>query len=484
MGVADLKIILRDLGGLIAILGVIMDLAMISSLYFREYEGLQDFFVLSLICIISGLALRFGIHAGDTELKHAVIVAAVGWMLAAVVGAVPFMIIEHSSFIDGFFEAMSGWSGTGLSIYAKPSALTHTVQFWRSLMQWVGGVGVIVLMVSILARPGTGAFALYKAEGRDERIHPSIVSTVRTIWWIYLALTIFGVMLFVVAGMPLWDSINHAMVTLATGGFSVKDGSIGEYSNIYIEIAALIIMILGCVPFLLYYKVFKGNIRAFFQDIQVKAFFSIIFIGGALLIFENFYFEKFELFYSIRHSIFQFISGVSTCGLQTLDLSGWSPTAIIILSTAMILGAPTGSTAGGVKTVRVLLFLASIEWWFKRTLMPKHGIATIKFGGRRLTEDKITREISEAMLIIFLWLFFLGASVIILLHIMPQFPVEKLLFEVSSAQGNVGLSAGVTSGAMPVAAKIVLIFNMWIGRLEIIPVLMLFRASYRGFRIE
>ncbi|MEM2924140.1 MAG: TrkH family potassium uptake protein [Methanocellales archaeon] len=480
----DLKIILRDLGGLMAILGIVMDFAMLPALYFREYEGILDFFILSLICIILGLALRFGIKADEPELKHAIIIAAIGWLLIAFISAIPFMIIEHSSFIDGFFEAMSGWTGTGLTIFAKPSALSHTIQFWRSTMQWVGGIGVIVLMVSILARPGTGAFALYKAEGREARIHPSIISTVRTIWWIYLGITIFGIALFSAAGMPLWDAINHAMVTLGTGGFSIKDGSIGEYNNIYIEIISLIIMFLGCVPFLLYYNFLKGNFKAFIRDIQIKAFLSMILIGVVTLVFENFYFARLELFDSIRYSSFQFISGLSTCGLQNSDISNWSPTALIILSIAMILGAPTGSTGGGIKTVRVLLFFAGIEWWFKRTLMPKHGIAVIRFGGKRLTEDKITREISEAMLIIFLWIVFLGFSIISLLHLMPQFPVEKILFEVSSAQSNVGLSSGLTSANMPVPAKVLLIFNMWIGRLEIIPVLLLFRALIRGFRIE
>lgn len=484
MGAADLKIILRDLGGLIAILGIVMDFAMIPALYFKEYDGLLDFFTLSIICIILGFALRFGVKADEPELKHAVITAAIGWLSIAIISAIPFMLIGHSSFIDGFFEAMSGWTGTGLTMYAKPSTLSHTIQFWRSTMQWVGGVGVIVLMVSILARPGTGAFALYKAEGREERIHPSIISTVRTIWWFYAGITIIGIALFFAAGMPLWDAINHAMVTLGTGGFSIKDGSIGEYNNIYIEITSLIIMFLGCVPFFLYYKIFKGKFKSFLRDVQIKAFLTMILIGVGMLAFENFYFAHLNLWDSIRYSTFQFISGLSTCGLQNSNISDWSPTALIILSIAMILGAPTGSTGGGIKTVRVLLFLAGIEWWFKRTLMPKHGIATIKFGGKRLTEDKITREISEAMLIIFLWLVFLGFSTISLLHLMPQFTVEKLLFELASAQSNVGLSTGVTSATMPVAAKVLLIFNMWIGRLEIIPVLLLFRALIRGFRIE
>lgn len=484
MGLADLKIILRDLGGLMAILGVVMDFAMLPSLYFKEYEGISNFFTLSIICIILGLALRFGIKADEPELKHAIIIAAIGWLLIAVISAIPFMIIERSSFMDGFFEAMSGWTGTGLTMFAKPSALSHTIQFWRSTMQWVGGIGVIVLMVSILARPGTGAFALYKAEGREERIHPSIISTVRTIWWIYVGITIFGIALFFAAGMPLWDSINHAMVTLGTGGFSIKDGSIGEYNNIYIEIISLIIMFLGCTPFILYYKVIKGNWKAVLQDLQIKAFLLMILTGMAMLVFENFYFAHLELFASIRYSSYQFISGLSTCGLQNSDVSNWSPTALIILSIAMIVGAPTGSTGGGIKTVRVLLFFAGIQWWFKRTLMPKHGITAIKFGGKRLTEDKITREISEAMLIIFLWLVFLGFSTISLLHLMPQFPVEKILFEVSSAQSNVGLSSGVINAAMPATAKVLFIFNMWIGRLEIIPVLLLFRALIRGFKIE
>lgn len=199
----------------------------------------------------------------EPRLKHTMIVAALTWVIVPLYSTVPFLTMEGMPFIDSFFESLSGWSGTGLTMVIREDQLSYTIQFWRSLMQRVGGMGVIVLMISILARPGTGAFTLYKSEGRTEKIHPSIVSTVKTMWKIFLIYTVLGTLLLWACGMPLWESLNHCMTGLATGGFSVKDNSIGTYDSATIDYALLPIMTAGALSFAMHYQMLRVKRRVF-----------------------------------------------------------------------------------------------------------------------------------------------------------------------------------------------------------------------------
>ena len=257
---SDTKIVLRDVGSILAILGTVMIFTLIIPLIFTEYDAIFGLFVPALITVSVGTLLRLAFRkAKEPELRHAMITAALSWLVVAIVSSVPFILIEDMSIIDSIFEAMSGWTGTGLTMVSDPSKITYTMQFWRSIMQWVGGVGVIVLVVSILSRPGTGSFTLYKSEAREEKIHPSVVSTVRTIWWIYLLFTVIGIFLFYLVGMSPWESINHCMTAIATGGFTVKAGGIESYNSPLIEISIIPVMLAGAIPFLIHYKVLRNR---------------------------------------------------------------------------------------------------------------------------------------------------------------------------------------------------------------------------------
>ena len=273
----NLKIILKDLGRIFIVLGLLMLLLSIVSVIFSEFALLSAVLLTAALAFCLGFVLRYICRdAREPQLGHAMITAAAAWLVVPAISSLLFIFVEGMRPLDSLFEAMSGWTGTGLTMFAHPSALTHTIQFWRSFMQWVGGIGVIVLMVTILARPGTASFFLYKAEAREEKIHPSIVSTVRILWWIYLLLTGFGIALFYLAGMSLWEAINHAMTGIGTGGFSITDTSMAYYNNVKIELAIILIMLLGAMPFLVHYKLLRGNIRAFFNDPQCRALFGIV----------------------------------------------------------------------------------------------------------------------------------------------------------------------------------------------------------------
>lgn len=479
---SNLKTVLKDLGSILVILGVLMFLLLPVAYVFRELFVIKPLVFTAIAALALGFSLRFPFkHAKEPEFKHAMVCAALAWLVVPALSSLLFIMIEDMSPLDSFFEAMSGWTGTGLTMVAHPSSLTHTAQFWRSLMQWVGGVGVIVLMLSILARPGTGAFALYRAEAREERIKPSIISTVRMTWWIYLILTSFGILLFFLAGMKPWEAVNHAMTALGTGGFTVTDKSMAYYGNCLIELAVIPMMILGAIPFLVHYKALKGNFKTLFKDVQCRAFAVTLVILLAPLFAANYALYG-DVLNSLRFSSFQLISGLTCTGFQTTGVHDWSGTGIMIMCMSMIIGGGMGSTAGGVKLIRVAIAYKWIRWSLRRNFLPPHAIISVRLGDRLLEKEEIVKIVSESSLIIILWLLFLFAGICVLSSVVgSQFQLGEVMFEVASAQGNVGLSTGITNAGMPYIAKVMLILNMWIGRLEIIPVLMLFRALMKGF---
>ncbi|MDY6965910.1 MAG: TrkH family potassium uptake protein [Halobacteriota archaeon] len=478
---SGIVIILRDVGSILIILGIVMILVSFIPIASSEFEVITGLLIPAFISILIGLLMRFIFkRKKESELRHAMITAAVSWLIVAAISSIPFMMIEDMPPIDSFFEAMSGWTGTGLTMIEDPGELTYTIQFWRSMMQWVGGVGVIVLMVSILSRPGTGSFTLYKSEARDEKIHPSIISTVRTIWWIYLLFTIFGIGLFYLAGMGGWEAINHGMTGIATGGFSVSAGSIGSYDSPLIELSIIPIMFLGSIPFLIHYKVLRGDIRALFKDVQFRAMLVLMAVGVVALTLEN-YLEYRDVLESVRFSTFQFVSGLTCTGFQTANVHEWSETALVALSMAMVIGGAAGSTAGGIKLVRVVLAYKGVSWWSRRATLSSRAITSFRLGDKLLAEEDANKLVTETTLISLLWIIFLFVGVIALLHVVPpMYHLEDVIFEVCSAQGNVGLSTGITNADMSSIGKVILIFNMWIGRLEIVPVLMLFRSIVKG----
>jgi trk system potassium uptake protein TrkH len=306
----DLAILCRNIGDLLIVLGGVLLSVIIVPLIFKEYSMIPGCLIPASASLLLGLCLKYLFKTEDVlETRHAMTIAALGWLVAPLLCAIPFMLDANMPFLDAYFESMSGWTGTGLSMIAHPSELSHTLQFLRSFMQWLGGVGVIVLMISIITRPGTCMYALYHAEGRDEKTTPRIRDTIRTIWRVYLALTAAGVGLLWLAGMPLWDAINCAMTGIGTGGFTVTDGSIAEYHSTTIEIALILIMLVGAIPFLVHYRVITRRMSSYLGDIQCRAILAMVLIGSIALLLENMVSMKNEnLMVCLVDSVFQFVS--------------------------------------------------------------------------------------------------------------------------------------------------------------------------------
>jgi len=492
----DLHIILRDLGLLIPVVGIMAVFSLIVPVVFGEGFALLPLAITAVVSFALGAALYFPFrNAGEAQLKHGMIIAAFGWLLVAALGSLPFVLTAlfgegHGAsetllyFKDpasAFFEAVSGYTGTGLTMAARADLLPKTLQWWRSFTEWIGGMGVIVLMLSILAgpRPGAARYSLYYAEARGEKIHPSITSTLRTMWWIFLLYTFISVVALWGAGMPMWESINHAMTGISTGGFSVTDNSIASYNSGAIELVLVPIMLLGAISFAVHYEMIRGKGRVLWEDFQTRWFLTLALIGIVFLTLENL--QVIGGFTALRHSAFQLISAITCTGFQTADIGSWSPTGKLFLAAAMFVGGAAGSTAGGIKVMRMLILMKGVQWRFRKIVSPRRAIVPFRLGVSKIDESEVGQRLEDASLITFLWLIFLALGIIVLLHtVPPSYTLSDVVFEVASAQGNVGLSAGITQPTMSLVSKLMLCFNMWVGRLEIIPVLMLVRALFRG----
>ena len=479
----NLKIILRDTGAVLIAVGVITVFVNVVSIIFREFFAIKWMILTSVLyLIVGGIFELLGKSQEETRIRHAMITAALSWLIISLISSIPFYYITKLDFLSAFFESVDGWTGTGLTMISEPSKLTHTIQFWRSFIQWIGGVGVIVLTLVVLARPGTGSFTLYRSEAREERIRPSIISTVKTIWWIFLLYTVIGIIVLLIAGMPPWEAINHCMTGLATGGFSVTDNSMAGYSTA-IQIILVILMTAGAIAFATHYELLRGKIKRFFKDIQTQTLLFLIFLGAFLLSYINFNEGIYESFASsFKYSAFQFASALTCTGFSTTNLAAWSGEAKFIISIAMIIGGAAGSTAGGIKLFRIILLTKGIGWKIRRIFLPPKSTFAYKLGGKVLGREEAVEEISEAAIVSFLWLILLAVGTIVVLHVTNE-SLENVFFEVCSAQGNVGLSVGITSLNMNPIAKFMLILNMWVGRLEIIPILVLIRAMIKGGKL-
>lgn len=496
---SDLRTVLRDMGAVCIIIGIVSLITVLVPIYFGELPGKSIDGVTPLL-ITSAVFLLFGIpffllfrNAEPPNFKSAMVTAALGWLTISIVGSLPFLLMPYNTMsmavmdsLSAFFESMSGWTGTGLTMIDNEALLPYTLQFWRTFIQWIGGVGVIVLTLSILARPGTGSYVLYKGEARDQKTHPSIVSTVRTIWWIFLLYTIIGIValtiigFFVDGGMSPWESLNHAMTGLATGGFSVTDDSLASFDAIS-QFVIVILMILGSIAFSVHYDLLNRRFKRFISDPQLKSM-LLLFLGGiSVLMLLNVQgaISFSHLADTFGAASFQFISALTCTGFASVEsLATWSESSLLLLSFAMVIGGAAGSTAGGIKLFRAILLYKGVGWRIKQAISTPRRVFVHKLGEKSLSKENAMDLINEAAIISFIWTIILSISIIVLSKIYSDYSLGKVIFEVCSAQGNVGLSAGITSMSMNAIAKSMLIVNMWVGRLEIIPVIVLIRSLF------
>ena len=449
--------ILHYLGVILLIGGFIYIIPELTSLVFNEpMRNYINYLAPQLFLFLLGSILIYFFREEELyDVKSGMVIAASAWLILPTIMGFTFYIGNYLSLEDSIFESMSGFTATGLTMFSNLSNQPRSILIFRSIVQWVGGVGVIVLFLSILSRSGDSAAMLYSAEGRTDKIMPNIIQTVRRIWGIYILYTFLCIIFLTVSGVRIFDAINVSMTTLATGGFATSDDSIASY-GMASRIIIMLFMMMGAISFVNHYKLFHGKIRDFFNE-EVNLMIIIILIFSLLL----------TLRHNASDSFFQTISAITGTGFSTINIKSWDDYSKFMMVILMIFGGSYGSTSSAIKMLRLLIILSAVIWVVRRSILPKGSVITPKVLSHKVETSTFVRTLSYFA--VYLISLIVGA----LLFMSHGYSSADSLFEVASAEGNVGLSVGITTPLLPLWLKIVLIVEMWIGRLEIFPVVIL-----------
>lgn len=454
----------------------------IVSLIYGEPEYI-DFLISSGITAVVGgvMSLLTRSHGRNISKQDSYIIVASVWLSVSLFGVLPFMMTgTFDNFIDSFFEAMSGFTTTGSTMLRDCASALKGILFWRSLMQWIGGLGVIALSIVLLPAFGMGNTQMFSAEAsitRSDRIHPKLKEVAKFMWITYLVLTVVQVLLLMLGGMNFFEALCHSFSTISTGGFSVYNESIGYYESAYVEYVVMIFMFLGGVNFTLYYMLIKRKMDRIASDDEFKSYLYIVIVVSIVLATINYTDDKYwSLENCLRDSFFQVISIMTGSGFYTCDYTLWSSPTLIFIALLLVSGASTGSTSGSIKIMRHIIVFRSIVGELKRAMHPT-AVVPVRYNGRGLASDDVRG------VMVFVLLYFLIILIGIIIMGLLGYGLDDSFGLVANSLGNVGASIGNygPSGALcelhPIA-KLTMTILMLIGRLEIYTVILLFT---RGF---
>ena len=469
----DVLVIARNSGILMVGMGLLCLVPIIVDIIFMEFNAI-GFIIPSLISITVGLIFLKTLEKYDTNKirpKHGVIISAFSWLWACLICGLALFLITDISMIDAAFESMSALTGSGITIYSDVESLPYSILFFRAMQQWIGGLGIIVMIISFIIKPGSVSSTLYESEAREERMRPSTNATIKETIKIYLIYTFTGIILYLLAGMPLFDSVCNTFCIISTGGMSIKNANIGFYNNDLIYFITMILMILGATSFLVHYKIIKTRGRALIRDLQFQVMISLIAVS-TLLIYYTSHIIPME-------NLFTVVSAITTTGASIPNstiMAGWPPFVILIIMVLMLIGGSTGSTVGAIKLMRVIAFSKGIYKNLREILSPEHRIVPLRIMGKPLPE-KVVAQSGSYITLYFMCILITWS----LLCLYGHDPFHSLFFTMSM-QGNIGLEIGQLSQTIEPPLKLLGMFNMWTGRLEIYPVLITFRALFEVFK--
>ncbi|MDZ7722631.1 MAG: potassium transporter TrkG [candidate division KSB1 bacterium] len=479
----NLMQVLRIIALLTLILCAFMLLPVLVALFYKEYQTLSAFLIpLAGTAVLSGLFLMLSsaFKIEELSVKDGFLFVSLSWITASLVGCLPFVISGAiPSFTDAFFEAMSGFSTTGASILTDIESLPYSLLFWRSLTHWLGGMGIVVLTVALLPILGIGGVHLLKAEAPGpmlDKTMPRITQTAKTLWMLYLSLTVLETLLLMFGGMSLFEALTHTFGTLATGGFSPKNASVGYYSSAYIQIVVTVFMILAGINFGLYFRAVTGRFDQVLRSSELKVYLSIFVIASAVVaisLYGTVYTGAGE---SLRYAAFQSASILTTTGYATADFAAWPALAKGALFFLMFIGGCSGSTGGGIKVIRVFSLIKLAMNEMKHMIHPR-GIFRIRIDGEILAKKYFYPVIGFFVLYIF---------ILLLITLAVAAADNDLLTSFSTALvtlGNIGPGFGKIGPTLnyqffPDTIKWILSFAMMIGRLELYTVLVLFTREF------
>ena len=453
------------------------------AIYYDDQNHINTFLLCSLITISFGFLLRFltkDEKNAEIKKRDGYLIVVSGWLCMTFFGTLPYLLTDSiPSFTDAFFETMSGFTTTGSTILDKIESLPKSILFWRSMTQWIGGMGIIVLTIAILPLLGIGGMELFVAEApgpTKDKIHPRIKETAKRLWIIYFSLTALDTVVLMFFGLSFFDSINHSLTTTSTGGFSTKQQSIAAFQNPFVEAVIVIFMFLAGTNFTMIYFGLKMKFRKIVNNDEFKWYLSAVFILILLLSFYRTHTSSSDFIHAFREISFQVVSIITTTGYATADYTLWGSFLTFIFFLFLFSGASAGSTSGGIKIVRIILLIKNGLLEFKRRLHPKAVIPVML--NKQVISSTITYNLL-AFIFLYLFVFTLGSIFLSFLGV----DMLTSISAVASAVGNVGpgiADVGPSSSfsQLPTSAKWILSLLMLMGRLELFTVCVLFTPYF------
>lgn len=471
------KVILSVLGTLLRFLGLMMIVPLLLALYYHENP--LPFLAGMGLTEIAGIYLWLRYKSDDDwKLREAFAVVALSWLVAMFFGAIPF-IVGGMSPLNAFFETMSGFTTTGATILDQIESQSRSILFWRSMIQWIGGMGIIVLFVAILPKLSTAGKLLFRAEApgpTEDKIKPRIRDTAKILWMVYVVISALQIAALHLAGMSTYDAVTHTFTTMATGGFSPYGQGIAAFDSPLIEAIIIIFMFIAGANFALLYRTLYTDHKILFKDEEFKFYTAVVVVASAMLILALRYGTGADPLTCLRYSVFQVVSLLTTTGFASIDFNLWPDSSRIVLLLVMFIGGCAGSTAGGPKAIRVLLLLKYARWELFKSIHPK-AVKPIKFNGKTVPENVIHETVS---FVVMYFLIFMTSTFII--SLMGVDILTSITASITTL-GNIGPGFNLIGpmgsfNALPALVKVVLIANMWIGRLEVFTVLVMFTPEF------
>jgi trk system potassium uptake protein TrkH len=397
------------------------------------------------------------------SVQEAGVIVVLCWIFVCVFSAWPFMVIERLNFTQAVFESVSGYTTTGLSVVDVTRA-THLILLWRSITQLVGGGGLVIIMLAAITGPTGGG--LSSAEGRTEQLVPHVRNSARLVAALYLSYAALGIVGYYLAGMSVFDAVNHSFTAVATGGFSTKPNSIEYFNSPAIEAASIPLMLLGATNFILIYQLIRGKPKPLLKNGEIHL--VSVFVPLGMIILMIFVFPAIypSLGKSFRVAIFECVSALTGTGFQSTTYGRWTPLGLLVLTILMLTGGGTCSTAGGIKQYRIYLMFKAIWWEFRKPFLPKSAVVEHEAWLGENQSFINDRHIRQAAIYIFIYILSFIAGSAILSLAQPGYGFDQYLFEFASAQGNVGLSTALTRPNSPPVVLWTETVGMFLGRLE------------------
>ena len=477
---SNYKTVFFTLGVLQIILGISMIIPILTQVVYSEIDS--TFIGAAIISIIFGtlfLLLNLN-HDKKLNLQQAFLLTALSWLSIAIFGSLPFIFSSlNLSITDSFFESMSGITTTGSTILSNLEQAPKGILLWRAMLQWLGGIGIIVMAITLMPIMNVGGMQLFKISSNDssEKILPKSKEIALRLIYVYLGLTILCTLTYKFFGMSFFDSFTHSMTTIATGGFSNYDKSIGHFNSLSIEITSMIFIILGSLPFIAYIKFLNGNKKIFISDVQIKSFIKII-IYSVIILFIYLIFQKENILdIDLRAIFFNVISILTGTGYVTGEFDSWGNFPLIFFLTLMFIGGCAGSTTCGIKIFRIQILYLFIINQLKKIIYPK-GIFLIKYD-KNTVDDKFMASIIS-FIYFYLIIFFLITALLSLSGLDFVTAISGAATSISNVGPGLGSEIGPNANfsGLPDVSKWILSLGMIMGRLELFAILVLFLPSF------